>query len=363
MPPKASSQQASSVAEHYPPLAQDEIAFLWRTLSKDGQFTADKLEEVMKCVCGEDISMWLAKSMINALDFNSDGVVGADDFKYFMSLAPVASRDPEEVVFHPHRAYRREHGLNSKKPAEAKETHSQKKSGAAFSSTPAVPETKAAVEPKVPPGKKRGPNRAHQSVDSAPPVEKTRSTEGGGPRPDATSEGGSRPKSDKEKARQKQNAEKHVESPASLGRPRYQRVLQEYAEKKHAELCKHEEEYKGLLFETFASNPNGMTKVDYHRMMGKWNKIARPSLPGDPRIGDSLATFNYILRCAREFEEADPDKDADAARDSSKCQGRSVSKDCTPAEAKFEDQAVMTRQHWDDLTRGKYNVDKSPNAV
>jgi hypothetical protein len=83
----------------FEPLDEEEIAFVWKCITDHGQLTAATLKEVMKEVCGMEISQIACKDLLAYMDANGDGVVGQDDFREFMSIGRLADTDPKAFLW------------------------------------------------------------------------------------------------------------------------------------------------------------------------------------------------------------------------------------------------------------------------
>ncbi|CAJ1390766.1 unnamed protein product [Effrenium voratum] len=60
-----------------------------------------------------------------------------------------------------------------------------------------------------------------------------------------------------------------------------------------------QEAIRKRLFSQWAQNPNSMTSKEYHKMLSKMHKLARSSMPGDLKPGDTLATLQYMLDASK----------------------------------------------------------------
>ena len=56
-----------------------------------------------------------------------------------------------------------------------------------------------------------------------------------------------------------------------------------------------QEAVRKKLFAQWAQKPTEMTSKEYHKMLTKMHKLARSSMPGDLKPGDTLATMQYML--------------------------------------------------------------------
>jgi hypothetical protein len=91
----------------FEPLDEEEIAFVWKCITDHGQLTPATLKEVMKEICGMDISQIACKDLLAYMDANGDGVVGQDDFREFMSIGRLADTDPKAFLWREKRGEKR----------------------------------------------------------------------------------------------------------------------------------------------------------------------------------------------------------------------------------------------------------------
>jgi hypothetical protein len=83
----------------FEPLDDEEIAFVWKCITDHGQLTPATLKDVMKEICGMDISQIACKDLLAYMDANGDGVVGQDDFREFMSIGRLSDTDPKAFLW------------------------------------------------------------------------------------------------------------------------------------------------------------------------------------------------------------------------------------------------------------------------
>ena len=60
-----------------------------------------------------------------------------------------------------------------------------------------------------------------------------------------------------------------------------------------------QEAMRKKLFSQWTHNPNEMTSKEYHKMLSRMHKLARSSMPGDLKPGDTLATMQYMLEATQ----------------------------------------------------------------
>jgi hypothetical protein len=114
----------------YEPLDEEEIAFVWKCITDHGQLTPATLKDVMKEICGMEISQIACKDLLSYMDANGDGVVGQDDFRDFMRIGRLADTNPKEFLWREKQG-KKEVRLQTGKP-QAENTQQMKRIDAAI---------------------------------------------------------------------------------------------------------------------------------------------------------------------------------------------------------------------------------------
>lgn len=71
--------------------------------------------------------------------------------------------------------------------------------------------------------------------------------------------------------------------------------VERYEQQTWERLHHEQEAVRRKLFAQWTQNPHEMTSKEYHKMLSKMHKLARSSMPGDLKPGDTLATMEYLL--------------------------------------------------------------------
>lgn len=298
---------ASRLAYKFEPLHEEELSFCWKSLVDQGQLSVPRLQAFMEEVCGEKLTYVAAKDLLGYMDANGDGRVGMEDFRNFMTIGTLADTNAKDFMWTPKRKYREEHGagtgvgtgvgVGSAGPSpfsrESDRRESRRASACSVSSVasdviregrgPVSPDSKPAghgFEPKAP-ERRRGltrPSFGHL----VPPVPEQREEEAEAP-------------SSRQQAR--------VPEPRQQAPPidakalaKIEAAIEKYERSSWQRLLLEEEDVRRRLFDQFAvAVPGELSAGEYHKMLQKWHRHARWSMPGDLRAGDSLAALQFIL--------------------------------------------------------------------
>mmetsp|Transcript_19648 Transcript_19648/g.52154 ORF Transcript_19648/g.52154 Transcript_19648/m.52154 type:complete len:320 (+) Transcript_19648:107-1066(+) len=292
MPPKPPADD-----DFFEPLTEEEVNFCWRCLVDQGQLSTGKLQTFYQEITGERLSAVQAKDLRNYMDADGNGVVGMEDFKNFMSICRLQDTDPKSFMWTPNHKWREEHpgGMKGEDDAAALERSLPQKAPAA-PLRPASGEgasgaaSSTAMEPKAPPGKRKGP--ARPAASPAPP----------------------RPAASPEVA--VASSEKEEPLPGALDAKTIAHIeatIEKYEQESWAKFAEEEETFKKSLFAHFAGQDSEMSALQYHRMVTKWHGLTKWCLPCDVRPGDSLAALEYVLSKDRQARgESAPDGGSEA---------------------------------------------------
>lgn len=374
MPPKADAKaRAAPKAEAKPPpafepLTEEELSFCWKSLVDGGQLKAAKLQQFMLDITGESMSRMQARDLISYMDIQGDGNVGQEDFRHFLSIGNLEATNPKDFMWtsKPKRGLDRpatdedKRGIDGQAstllmPARASGEISGRPSGhprpsvdgsgnaGLASRTTSPPQTlhehpQKAPEPKPPPGKRRGPPA--RGVRAAAAAAASALAEGDAAGHDAAAE---KPKIIATEIDEKVRA--HIES-----------SITKYEQESWLKFLKWEEGFKEQLFKQCTSDfGNGMTMSEYHKMLVKWHKMARWSMPSDLRAADSFGALQYILGREQRAKAEGARADASAIGEASGAGGGDA--EATGVQDLPRD-ARLSYDLWVDILNGKYRPDE-----
>mmetsp|Transcript_130566 Transcript_130566/g.325771 ORF Transcript_130566/g.325771 Transcript_130566/m.325771 type:complete len:439 (+) Transcript_130566:84-1400(+) len=438
MPPQAkgAAKDEAKVAQVEAPLpafealSEEEVAFCWLSLVDQGKLSAQRLQQFMLEICGERLSSIQVRDLLNYMDANGDGKVGREDFRNFVSVGRLEDTNPADFMWTPKRKYREEHGTVEKQQPKDEDLPSvgvgltaaasffrtdttisenprasleilggaaglgNVGAGANASTTssstaaagPPEPTHRAAgsvlqtqdtkvSEPKPPPGKRRGPAGGRGARTAAAAAAATEAD------PAVMASAGA-------ERQEASVVEKPKPSPIpkldAKVRAQIEASIEKYEQDSWQKFLKVEEEFKEKLFKQFASSADSMSVTEYHKMLMKWHRMARWSMPGDLRPADSLAALRYVLsreRNAQKGESAQADGTAGgeaqsgsgggaaAAAAASEAQGGGESGGAAAAaagggpdeELELPPDAKLSYKLWVDLLNGKYRPEEHPS--
>jgi len=325
-------------------LTEDEVAFCWRSVAEQGQLSAARLQEFMQEICGEKLSLVQAKDLLNYMDANGDGRVGMEDFRNFMSIGRLADTDPKSFMWKPKAKYREEQqACDSHRQSEmlnARAAPSILEVGRRFSlaslaadsideereeprsGARALPHTLQDLNPPTPPSALEAPCPKTPSSFGSHGVQATQSPRGS-IRPGRNSrrptqlahKWGTPSEPDTQLRPEPPRTEPEVRRP----RPpkadpdpkllaKIEAALEKYEQASWQRLLREESATKRRLFAQFAAEADSweLSASEFHRMLTKWQHLARWSLPGQLRVGDSLAALEYFLQRERNSRGTEP---------------------------------------------------------
>ncbi|CAK8997499.1 unnamed protein product [Durusdinium trenchii] len=283
------------------PLSEEELKFCWQCLVDQGQLTAPKLQKFMLEVTGEELTLLQAKDLLGYLDATGDGRVGMEEFRHFMSTSELDMTDPQTFLWSPTTSFRQRmgyvrvspHGTAGAvsasgfgEPAEKEEKSAKEEDPWGFFSEAEAPSTE--FSRSMDDSKRRNSvkksgkthRRKHEedllALDEESPTVPT--PDPGDAAKDEAKDVPKKQLDEKTLAKIKMSIEKHE---------------QQTWERLHVE----QESLRKKLFShwTASGASSTMTSKEYHKMLSTMHQLARSSMPGELKPGDTLATLHYML--------------------------------------------------------------------
>mmetsp|Transcript_28155 Transcript_28155/g.44024 ORF Transcript_28155/g.44024 Transcript_28155/m.44024 type:complete len:345 (-) Transcript_28155:16-1050(-) len=265
-------------ANEFLPLSEEEMLFLWKGLVDEGKLSPAKLQVFMHQVAGVKLTPVQVQDLLGYMDANSDGRVGMEDFKNFLSVGRLAETDAKSFMWEPKAKFQREnphsrvHTVDSaeRQPSAGSEPHLERRQSGRANSD--APELKPIVAPESKAPLKRRPQQ--RKTSSCPETELVEGTSTG--------------PTFKTKKPPKLSAEAEA---------KIQNALLKYEDQSWDKFVRDEKIFRRYLFEQFAgAGEDEMDVTEYHRMLMKWFPLAAWSAPRALRAADSLAALEYVRR-------------------------------------------------------------------
>ncbi|OLP99589.1 hypothetical protein AK812_SmicGene17849 [Symbiodinium microadriaticum] len=263
--------------ELWEPLTEEELRFSWHCLVDQGQLTVASLQQFMLDVAGEELSNVQARDLLSYLDATGDGRVGMDEFRHFMSATELHDVQPQTFLWSPTKSYREKHGLMR---------------------------VGSGGEPSISADRRESvTNEGRNSPEDPLAAFGELFAE-----PTPYSEGVEQPATTSSPVRTPQAKKQLDEKALSKISSCIARYESQTWDRLHAE----QEAIRRKLFSQWSQNSASMSSKEYHKMLMKMHNLARSSMPGELKPGDTVATLQHMLdqskpkgeRSARSDEKA-----------------------------------------------------------
>jgi len=279
--------------ELWEPLTEEELRFSWHCLVDQGQLTVTSLQQFMLDVAGEELSNVQARDLLSYLDATGDGRVGMDEFRHFMSATELHDVQPQTFLWSPTKSYREKHGLmrvgsGGEPSTSADRRESVMHEGRNSPEDPLAAFGELFAEPTpYSETRSKGPKTKGGKARSTQPALKEGDLEG----IESETEGVEQPATTSTPVRTPQAKKQLDEKALSKISSCIARYESQTWDRLHAE----QEAIRRKLFSQWSQNSASMSSKEYHKMLMKMHNLARSSMPGELKPGDTVATLQHML--------------------------------------------------------------------